>query len=113
MRVRKEKYIVAEIQRQVPELDDFYLTEDCRIPGQASSLSRPDIVWKVNDTLIRVEIDEDGPNHEYDQSRIVGSHAASHYTNHVLIRFDPDKSSENNPLRFKKVKVSNGEMGIH
>ena len=112
LRVRKEQFILAEIQRMVPELESYLLGWDCRLPGQSCSESRPDMVWKVKDTLIHVEIDECGDEHEDDEERIIGIHAASGCDKHVLIRFNPDKSSDGSPSCLRRVQLKSGDVAF-
>lgn len=63
------------------------------------------IVWIVNDTLIHVEIDENGNSHEDDETRLVSIHWASGCKNHICIRFNPDGS----PPCLKLQTLCNGE----
>lgn len=106
--VLKEHFILAELQRQLPELEDYFLTHDCRIPGQACSSKRPDMVWIVKDTLVHVEIDEWGEKHEDSLERIVGIHAASGLMYHSCIRFNPDPYEEY-PACLKRTQTRSGE----
>ena len=109
LKVRKEHFVLAEIQRQIPELEDYFVTQDCKIPGQSCVSYRPDIAWSVNDTLIHVEIDENGESHEDDDTRLVAIHSASNCKNHICIRFNPDESSKwGFPCLIKKT-LCNGE----
>ncbi len=108
IKVRKEHFVLAEIQRQVPELDPYLLIHDCKIPGQSCVTSRPDMCWIVNDTMIHVEIDEDGNQHEDDDDRLVAIHSATEATNHICIRFNPDKT-QNHPPCLKKIRTCGGE----
>ena len=107
--VRIEQFILAEIQRQIPELEPYFLVWDCKLPHQNCNSNKPDMAWGVNDTLIHVEIDEKGEDHEDDTERIVAIHAASNLSNHVLIRFNPDKSSDGDKSCLKKTKLRNGD----
>lgn len=106
--VLKEHFILAELQRQLPELEEYFLTHDCRIPGQACSSKRPDMVWIVNDTLVHVEIDEWGKRHEDSLERLVGIHAASGIMYHSCIRFNPD-AYEDYPSCLRKKYTRMGE----
>ena len=67
------------------------------------------MAWTVNDTLIHIEIDEEGSNHEDDESRIIAIHSASNCKNHVCIRFNPDKSLDGSPPCLTRRNVSSGE----
>jgi len=64
--------------------------------------------WVIKDTLLHVEIDEDGEDHEDDMERVVGIHAASTKKNHVLIRFNPDKSSDGDEPCLKRTHLKDG-----
>ena len=108
-KVRKEQFILAEVQHQIPELGDYFLTWDCKIPGQSCVAFRPDMAWEINDTLLHIEIDEDGINHEDDDQRLAEIHSASNKKNHVCIRFNPDKSKDGSPPCMKQVTLTNGE----
>lgn len=107
--VRKEQFILAEIQRQVPELEPYFLVWDCKLPLQTCTYAKPDMCWGVNDTLIHVEIDEGGKDHEDNTERAVAVHAASNRLNHVLIRFNPDISSDGAMSCMKRTKLKNGD----
>ena len=113
LKVRKEQLVLAEIQRMIPELEYHLLGWDCKIPGQSCSSSMPDMVWKVNETLIHVEIDEDGKAHEDDEERVIGIHAASGCSRHVLIRFNPDKSSSGRPSCLRRVNLKSGQVALN
>ena len=108
-KIRKEQFILAEIQRQIPELNEYFLVWDCKIPGQSCVAFKPDMAWEICDTLLHIEIDEDGYSHEDDDQRIVEIHSASNKKNHVCIRFNPDKSKDGSPPCMKKIRLSNGE----
>ena len=108
-KVRKEQFILAEVQHQIPELGDYFLTWDCKIPGQSCVAFRPDMAWEINDTLLHIEIDEDGIIHEDDDQRLVEIHSASNKKNHVCIRFNPDESIDGSPPCMKKITLKNGE----
>jgi len=109
LKVRKEHFILAEIQRQIPELEEYFTVWDCKIPGQSCVSDRPDMAWIVNDTLIHIEVDEDGEGHEDNDERIVGIHSASNCKNHVCIRFNPDDSYSGNTPCLKVRQLCNGE----
>lgn len=107
--VRKEQFILAEIQRQIPDLEPYFITWDCKLPGQNCTNKKPDMAWGIKDTLIHVEVDEDGEDHEDNTERIVAIHAASNLSNHVLIRFNPDTSSSGEKPCLKRTKLRNGD----
>ena len=107
--VSKEHFILAEIQRQIPELEPHFLVWDCKLPSQNCSMDKPDMVWKIKDTLIHVEVDENGEGHEDNTERIIAIHAASNLPNHKLTRFNPDKSTNGSPSCFEETQLRNGD----
>ena len=107
-KIRKEQFILAEVQRQIPELSQYFIVWDCKIPGQSCVSYKPDMAWEICDTLLHIEIDEDGDSHEDDDQRIVAIHSASNKKNHVCIRFNPDKSKDGSPPCLKRTTLSNG-----
>lgn len=106
--VRKEHFVLAEIQRQIPELETYFLTHDCAIPGQSCSMKRPDMVWIIEDTLVHVEIDEGGKGHEDNLERLVGIHVASGLMYHACIRFNPDEYDDY-PACLRRKQSRSGE----
>ena len=66
---RREHFILAEIQRRLPELWDYFVTWDCPIPG-GCSLKKPDMLWDMKLWYFHVEVDEDGNNHEDCRERL-------------------------------------------
>ncbi len=107
VKVRKEFFVLAEIQRQIPELEPYFLVHDCKIPGQSCVTARPDMCWVVNYTMIHVEIDENGDTHEDDDDRLVAIHSATEAINHICIRFNPDKT-KNHASCFKRLALGGG-----
>ncbi len=57
--LRKEHIILAEVQRRIPELETYFLSWDCAIPG-GCSLYRPDMLWDMFIFWFAIEVDEDG-----------------------------------------------------
>jgi hypothetical protein len=59
--VRREQLILAELQRQLPEIVEHAqtITWDCRVPG-GCSLKRPDLLYVYEDCYLQVEVDEYG-----------------------------------------------------
>lgn len=106
--MRKEQFILAEIQRQLPELESYFLVWDCRL--NSCTTMKPDMAWGVKDTLIHVEVDEDGDDHEDNVSRIVDIHSASNLKNHVLIRFNPDKTADGEEPCLKISYLTTGDQ---
>ena len=105
--VSKEQFVLAEIQRQVPELEEYFLVWDCRLNN--CTFKKPDMAWRINDTLLQVEIDEGGEDHEDDENRLLEIHAVSGCKNHVVIRFNPDESVDGSKACLKRFKLSSGE----
>lgn len=66
------------------------------------------MVWKVNDTLLYIEVDEDGQQHEDDDTRIIAIHAGSGCKNHICIKFNSDKTEDGRPPCMKR-HSKNGE----
>jgi hypothetical protein len=60
--VRKEIYVLAELQRRVPELFDSKITWDCPISGGCSK-RRPDLCCDWGEYVLIVELDEFGHEH--------------------------------------------------
>ena len=69
LKVRREHLLLAELDRRVPELGDYLLTQDCPIPG-GCSLKRPDILYEFPRFFVQVEVDEGGKEHEDDRDRL-------------------------------------------
>ena len=107
--VRKEQFILGEIQRQIPELEPYLVTWDCPLPNQDCTKKKPDMCWKVKNTLIHLEVDENGSEHEDSDERSVEIHAASNVTNHLLIRFNPDKTSDGHRPCLVETRLRNGD----
>jgi len=93
LNVNKEIFVLSEIQRQLPEFEKYQLEWSCSIQGQTCSDDKPDMVWKIGDTLLHVEVDENGLKHEDNDERIVSIHSASGCKFHICIRFNPDRST--------------------
>lgn len=68
-KVRQEHLILAEIQRQLPELEQWFVDWDCPVPG-GCSLKRPDMLWELPCFYFQIEVDEGGTNHEDDRDRL-------------------------------------------
>lgn len=56
-RLRKEHFVLAELQRRLPALSACALVWDCRVPG-GCSLKRPDLLADLGDRYVQVEVDE-------------------------------------------------------
>lgn len=105
--VRKEQFVLAEVQRQTPELEPNFLAWDCRL--NSCTTKKPDMAWGVKDTLIHVEVDEGGEDHEDNAARIVDIHSASDLRNYVLIRFNPDSTEDGDAPCLKRSRLNNGD----
>lgn len=106
--VRKEQFVLAEVQRCIPELEQYFVAWDCKLPLQSCNSDRPDMVWKIGETLLHVEVDENGNGHESNTERIVGIHAASGCKYHICIRFNPDRTASGRPPCLKRIKMRMG-----
>jgi len=87
VQVRQEYLILSEVQETFPEMSDYFLVGDKRLPHQTCSTYRPDMAWAVGDTLLHIEIDET-ETHEDNVERLVSIHAASDLKYHSVIRFN-------------------------
>ena len=59
LKVRKEQYVLAELERLVPELGAYETTWDCAVPG-GCSVKQPDKLYKLSDRYLHLEVDEFG-----------------------------------------------------
>lgn len=62
--------MLSEIQRRVPELEDYFVTWDCPVPG-GCSMKRPDVLWQAPHFYFQIEIDEHGEIHEDSRERLL------------------------------------------
>ena len=83
-KVRTEHFVLAELQRRMPELEKNLLSWDCPLPC-AISAERGDMLWQVGSTLLHVEVDETAM-HEDDRNRLMRLHAATDSVNHIVVR---------------------------
>ncbi len=89
--VRREQFVLADIQRRVPELETMFVVWDCVITGvPCPDVHKPDMVWKVNGTLLHVEVDEDGATHEKSTERLAAIFASSECRFHRVVRINVD-----------------------
>ena len=107
--VRIEQFELAEVQRCIPELEQYFVTWDCRIPGQSCNSDKPDMVWRIGETLLHIEIEEKGEDNEDNRERIVGIHAASNCKYQLVIRFNPGKSISGRPPCMNRITMPNGK----
>jgi hypothetical protein len=91
--VRKEQFILAELQRQMPELEDFFVLWDCPIKGGCSN-RRPDMLYDFGIAYLVIEIDEDAHRYE-DEScrnkRMCEIYQDLEHSPIVFVRINPDK----------------------
>ena len=104
----KEQFILAEIQRQIPELEEYFHSWDCPLNG--CSTKRPDMAYYIYDTFLHIEIDEGGLSHEDCEDRLKELRFASQKKNHDLIRFNPDKTSDGDDECLKRSIQKYGDL---
>ena len=83
-KVRTEHFVLAELQRRMPELEDNFLSWDCPLPC-AISTERADMLWEVGSTLLHVEVDETA-THEDDRNRLMRLLAGTDAVDHIVVR---------------------------
>ena len=108
LRVRVEHFVLADIQRIIPEMNKYLKIQDCPIPCGVS-MERPDALYVVKDgkTLVQIEIDET-PDHENDKSRLMRILASTDAVEHIVIRIHTHGTSCI-PSMFTKKRLRNGE----
>ena len=90
LKVRQEHLVLAELQRRIPELEQFFVTWDCPVPG-GCSLKRPDMLWELPAFYVQLEVDEGGKAHEDSRDRLeeirqsMGTHRPG-----LVLRVNPD-----------------------
>ena len=75
LKVRQEHLILAELQRLLPGLEDWFLEWDCPLTG-GCSLKRPDMLWEMPRFYLQFEVDEGGQRHEDSRERLDEIHSA-------------------------------------
>lgn len=97
--VRREQFIIAEIDRLCPWLSENLVEQDCPIDG-GCSLFRPDCLWDMDLIWLAIEVDEKGhdqnPRKYPNILRDMGDRPG------LLIRINPDL--KDNVLFARKVK---------
>ena len=83
-RVRTEQFVLAELQRRMPELEDNFLSWDCPLPC-AISAERADMLWQIGSVLLHVEVDETA-THEDDRNRLMRLLAGTDAVEHIVVR---------------------------
>ena len=108
LKVRKEQYVLAELQRLVPELEAFTHVWDCPVPG-GCSLKAPDLLYKLPDRYLQVEVDENGHADKagVDEDTRLEIIAADVDLPGLVLRLDPD-----NPPCFRYRQLNNGEKAV-
>jgi len=108
LKVRKEHYILAEIDRLMPELSAFQSSWDCRVSG-GCSLKRPDMIYNLGDRYLQIEVDEFGHacNDCYDEDTRLEIIAADVGLPGFVFRLDPDDF----PC-FQSIRLCNGEVAL-
>jgi len=106
LKVRKEQYVLAELERLIPELSAFHTTWDCPVPG-GCSLKRPDRLYTMSDHYIQIEVDEFGHSgHDcFDEDTRLEIIAADVGLPGTVVRVDPD-----HPPCFRRKRLTNGEF---
>ncbi len=102
--IRREQFLLAEIQRQIPEMEKYFLTWDCKLENQTCNTYKPDMCWSVKNTLLHIEIDET-LSHEDNDERLVDIHNASGLKYHVCIRINCGSHRKQDPM-MKRMKTS-------
>ena len=111
LKVRKEHYILAELQRRLPWLGEraTQLVWDCPVPG-GCTLKRPDMLYRLEDRFVQVEVDEEG--HEdrgcADEDSRLELIAADVGLPGLVLRLNPDAERT-----LKRRRWSNGEPGFY
>ena len=105
LKVRKEQYVLAELERLVPELGAYETTWDCAVPG-GCSLKQPDKLYKLSDRYLHLEVDEFGHADKacVDEDTRLELIAADVGLPGLVLRLDPD-----NPPCFRHRQLGNGE----
>ena len=106
LRVRVEHFVLAEIQRLIPQMTKYLEIQDCPVPCGVS-MERPDALYVIGKTLVQIEIDET-PDHENDQNRLMRILASTNAVEHIVIRVHTH-STDQYPSMFTKKRLRNGE----
>jgi len=106
LKVRKEHYVLAELQRLVCELSTARVVVwDCPVPG-GCSLRQPDNLFAWEQRYLQVEVDEEGHSGrdcEEEDARLEII-AADLGRPGLVVRINPDQ-----PPCFRHMQLSNGE----
>lgn len=83
-KVRTKHFVLAELQRRLPELEDNFLSWDCPLPC-AMPTERADMLWQIGSTLLHVEVDEIA-THEDDHNRLMRLLAGTDSVYPIVVR---------------------------
>ena len=100
-KMRQEQFVLAEIQRRMPELQDYPFQWDCPL---ACTLKRPDLVYDCYHWYLHFEIDEHGHRHEDNPERLREIHEAMGGRPGILVRINPN--SKVKPMMRKRLTAS-------
>jgi hypothetical protein len=113
LQMRTELLIIAEVERIIPELNNAVaVIWDC--PANCSTRVAPDRVWffEMDDgemASIHLEIDEQGQEHEDNDSRIAEIHNGLQTKWSWLVRFNPGPSSDGRSACVVRRTRDNGD----
>lgn len=88
--MRREQFLVAELHRLVPRIEEFIVVQDCPIPG-ACSMLRPDVLYDLGRCWIALECDEGGLKHRETEGKYERIYRGLGSRPGFLIRINPDK----------------------
>jgi len=89
MQVRQEHLILAEIQRRLPELAEFFTVWDCAVPNSCT-LKKPDLLYDMWTWYLQFEVDEWGNLHEDNRERLREINEAMGDRPGIVIRVNPN-----------------------
>ena len=110
LKVRIEHFVLAELQSRVPDLESWFVTWDCPIPG-GCSLKRPDMLWELPRSYFQVEVDENGDDHEDDRDRLLELQASMGGADALVLRINAEgmlAKRQHSDGEIKYTKTSNG-----
>jgi len=112
LKVRKEQFVLAELQRRLPEAMAAakMILWDCRVPG-GCSLKQPDLLMSFDDRYLHVEVDEFGhaSNACIDEDQRLAVIAADVSLPGLVLRLNPDVAG---CTCFTKVQLASGEFAL-
>ncbi|CAB1105059.1 unnamed protein product [Ectocarpus sp. CCAP 1310/34] len=107
-KVKTEHFVLAELQRRMPELENNFLSWDCPLPC-AISTERADMLWQIGSTLLHVEVDEIA-THEDDRKRLMRLLAGTDSVDHIVVRIHTHSYDNYRPCVIKS--QINGEWVV-